>query len=137
MVTALENANASVREKACEALGNMDKEVATSSVVGALLAIAGHDHYESLRKVLNSSSDFSYIDSDTVSELLGLWNREAWFIRDIPLEKIMIAYVKTGFPEWWSVIELHALHTDCAITIVENTVIVYGNSEPVTFDIRS
>ncbi|CAF1565466.1 unnamed protein product [Didymodactylos carnosus] len=137
LVTALGNANVSVRKEACEALGNMGKDAATSSVVCALLAVADRDGYESLRKILNSSSALSEIDSVTISKLLELWNRGAWFTRDIPLEKIMRAYVNTGIPQWCPVISLHSLQTDCAITIVENTVIVYGNSEPVKFVIPS
>ncbi|CAF0809542.1 unnamed protein product [Adineta steineri] len=49
----------------------------------------------------------------------------------------MEAYVCTKIAEWCPIIGLHSLRTACGVIIVEQRVVVYGNSNPIAFDMPS
>ncbi|CAF4126017.1 unnamed protein product, partial [Adineta steineri] len=135
LVDALKDEN--TRQKACEALGRIGGKAATSSVINGLLCIDDYYAYAAVENILISASSLSDIDSNTVLKLFDFWKQQEWRVRDIPIEKIMEAYVCTKIAQWCPIIGLHTLRTACGITIVGQRVIVYGNSNPVAFDMPS
>ncbi|CAF4757021.1 unnamed protein product, partial [Rotaria socialis] len=134
LLTALWDKEMYVRAKACEALGRLGGKAATSSVMNELLRIADFLASNSLKNILVSASSLSKIDSNTVSKLFNFWNRNALQVHNIPLEKIIQAFSDSKIVEWCSIIALHALRRHYAVTIVDQAIIVYGNSEPVKCD---
>ncbi|CAF1204212.1 unnamed protein product [Adineta steineri] len=125
------------RRKVCEVLGRIGGKAAASSVIHKLLCIADDDAYVAVEKILVSTISLSNIDSNTVSKLFDFWKQHEWRVRNIPMEKIMEAYKCTKIVEWCPIISLHSLNTGCAVTVVGKTVIIYGNSNPVTFNMPS
>ncbi|CAF1478325.1 unnamed protein product [Adineta steineri] len=131
---ALDDANHGVRARACTAIGQLGGKAATTSVINGLLRISDMAACNSLKKILVSASSLSDLDTNTVLKLFNFWNRNPLLLDGISLKTIMVAYSDTRIAEWGSVIALHALCTRCAVTIVDKMITVYGNCEPVKFD---
>ncbi|CAF3729048.1 unnamed protein product [Rotaria sp. Silwood1] len=134
LMTALRNANDNVRRNACDALGQLGEKAATNRVINGLLCIANKNSYESLSRILLSASSLSNLDSNIVSKLFQFCHDSYLWPRDIPLEKIMMAYLDTKLVEWCPIIGLHSIRTGCSVTTVDRTIVVFGNSEPVKFN---
>jgi hypothetical protein len=141
LVKALANQNSGVRNEAFEALGKMGEKAATKDVINVLLIAKNSAGYWSgfntvldtvLEKNLVSCLTMSLLDSQTVSNLLLYLSQDEWFLLNgISIDKFIKAYRDTGIVEWTSVVTLLSLRRGCAITISENTIIVYGNEDPV------
>jgi hypothetical protein len=86
--------------------------------------------------VLASSASLSYLDSDTVSKLSVFQNQSsAHDLFCLSLDKCIRAYFDTKITEWCSLIMLYALKTGSGITVSENTMVLYGDGEPMALSI--
>ncbi|CAF0987424.1 unnamed protein product [Adineta steineri] len=129
--------NTIARRRACEALSRIGGKAATINVINGLLCIDDDDAYRGLGKILISAPSLCQIDSNTVLKLFDFWSRREWDVRDIPIEKIMEAYKRTKIAKWCPIIALHSFRTACGVTIVGQKVVVYGNSNPIAFEMPS
>jgi hypothetical protein len=123
---------------ASETLVEMGQRAATSAIInGLLIYLSGNPGYtctkQTLSKLLTSSPSFSYIDSNALSQLLQIFKEDWWRLRDIPLEKMVLAFSNTKIIEWCSFISLHSLYTASAITISKQTIILHNNKEAEHF----
>ena len=137
LVTALGDADMSVRESACQVLGKMGEKTATDDVINGLLnarcrVIGYSSANETLERVLLSFSGLTQLSSDTVSKLFENIN-EGQFgaFRTVPPDQFVKVFLHTKGTVWLPVVTVVALLQGNAITIADNTIVVYGSQEPV------
>jgi hypothetical protein len=119
----------------------MGEKVATNGVINDLLIATNSAGYLTefdtvLEKNLVSCLTMSLLDSKTVSNLLLYLSQNEWvLLNGISIDKFIKVYLDTEIVEWTSVVTLLSLRCGCAITVSENTIIVYGNEDPAEFQV--
>ncbi|CAM4807607.1 unnamed protein product [Rotaria magnacalcarata] len=137
LVIALGVESMSVREAASEALGKMDKNVATDDVINGLLSagcrVIGYSRaYQTLEKILLSSTMLTRLSSDTVLKLYqSMKDGQLRNLRTIPADQFMKMFLHTRNTAWLSVVVIFALLQGNAVTVIGDTFVLYGTEEPL------
>ena len=138
LVSALDGEDEDVRRDACYALGAMGEKAATSEVISKLVSAldtANADErgtvYKFLRKIPLSFTVLRELTSDTVMKLWSCIDRN--LLKDltfIPPEASIKVYLETRWSSWLSVATRATLLHGAAITITDDTIVIYGSKEP-------
>ncbi len=139
LVIALGDTFDRVRMKACEALGNIGEKIATNELIKVLLdAKYGDDSFvrykvaEIIEKIFNILLCKSNLENNTVRKLSTNMNRlDTSFGSSISPEKFIETFRETEMSCWFLIIKKVFTRQGYCITIVKNTIVVYGRKEPV------
>ncbi|CAF3591342.1 unnamed protein product [Rotaria socialis] len=137
LVIALGVDSMSVREAASEALGKMIENVTTDDVINGLLSagrrVIGYSRaYQTLEKILLSSTMLARLSSDTVLKLYqSMKDDQLGNLRTIPADKFMKVFLHTRNTAWLSVVAIFALLQGNTVTVIGDTFVLYGTEEPL------
>ncbi|CAF3321366.1 unnamed protein product [Rotaria socialis] len=137
LVIALGVDSISVREAASEALGKMVENVTTDDVINGLLSagrrVIGYSRaYQTLEKILLSSTMLARLSSDTVLKLYqSMKDDQLGNLRTIPADKFMKVFLHTRNTAWLSVVAIFALLQGNTVTVIGDTFVLYGTEEPL------
>ena len=128
-----------MRSKACAALGQTGDKAATSELIGILLDVhcMGDDArmvevYQTMAKILKSFAFLSDLKPDTVWKFSKYVNELNWVsLENVRPEKLIKAFLNTEIPFWCLIIKTIFVRNGYGLTLLENTVTVYDNTEPV------
>jgi hypothetical protein len=138
-MTVLGDENGEVRWCACEALWQMDVKEATNDIINELLdSLSSKDYFfrqnavETLKETLFSFSTWTQLPSNTVLKLFeNIKNGKLGDLRTVPPDEFMKVFLHTKNTLWLPVVAIVALLQGNAVIITDNTIVVYGNKEPV------
>ena len=138
LVSALRDTDYFVRKSAGKALVNMGEKAATSEVIEALLDNCGvksdvaYPADKVARKLLEMVSCLSHLQPNVVLKLSKYIKKVGqWYLNNVPSEKLIGAFLDTGINFWLPIINRVFVNKGYGVTLFENTVVVYGNTEPV------
>ena len=137
LVTALWDKSMSVTESACKVLGKLGEKAATNEVINGLLnardSVIGYSNANgTLQKIFLSFSGLTQLPSDTVSKLFVRINEgQLGALRTVPPDQFMKVFLHTRSAVWLPVVTAVALLQGNAVTVTDNTFVVYGSEEPL------
>jgi hypothetical protein len=137
LVTALWDNSMDVRESACKVLGKMGEKATTNDVINGLLnardrVIGYSSAYGTLERLFLSFSALTQLSSDTVSKLFEkIKEGQLGALRTVPPDQFLKVFLHTRSTVWLHVVTVVALLQGNAVTVIGNTIVVYGSQEPV------
>jgi hypothetical protein len=137
LVTVLRDESMFVRESACQVLGKVGEKAATNDVINGLLDARDHvigysSAYGTLERIFLSFSALTQLPSDTVSKLFEkIKEGQLGALRTVPPDQFVKVFLHTRSTVWLHVVIVVALLQGNAVTVIGNTIVVYGSQEPV------
>ena len=136
---ALNDKDEDVRRCACHALGAMSEKAATSEVISKLVsALMTSDIFTRWylqllwSKMLVSCPILIELSPEAVEKLLTCIESNLWEdLTFMPADALIKAYIHTRWSCWSSIVVLVTLLQGVAVTIVNDSVIVFSSKEPV------
>lgn len=126
-----------VRETACEVVGKMDEKAATNEIIIGLLnarrLVIGYSRANAaLEKIFLSFSALTQLSSDTVSKIFeDLKEAHLDTLRTVPADQFMKVFLHTKNTIWLPVVTMVALLQGNAVTVTDNTIVLYGRQEAI------
>jgi HEAT repeat protein len=130
---------------ACAALGKLGEKAATNEVIGVLLdtcemhkGVVPVNTVSTMTKIFDLLPCMSLLKADTVQKLskhIDDW--DCMFLGNISPEKLIEAFLDTKISWWFPIMKSVFTRRGYGITVTENTIVVYGNKEPVKIPFSS
>jgi predicted CopG family antitoxin len=144
LLSLLSDTNYSVRRGACKALWNMGEKAAINKVFGVLLD-AGCENEGGIRdsvgertaKIFGSFPCMSNLEEDIAKAENIHHDSNCWFRKTSSPEEFIRVFLHTKRSFWLPIITRLSIQKGYGITVTENTIVVYGNKEPVEIPFSS
>ncbi|CAF2066064.1 unnamed protein product [Rotaria magnacalcarata] len=136
LAIAINDSAKDVSYHACKALENMDEKAATSEIIIGICHIYPKYNHgnELLKKIFSVSSLWASLDPTTLTALVTFFKaKDMDILKHASIDELIKAYIRTEYEAWASIIASYSISTGIAITTSDNSILIYGDAEPVAW----